>query len=131
MIIYDLKCLKKHKFEGWFQNAEAFKEQVSNGMVECPKCGSRDITMEWSIGGVVKSSNLEKSTAPNPAAAARQFIENNFDDVGDRFCAEAIRMKNGHSEKRNIRGKMTGAEEKTLEKEKIRFFKVALPKLDD
>ena len=27
MIIYDLKCKKNHKFEGWFKDRTAFEEQ--------------------------------------------------------------------------------------------------------
>ncbi len=39
MIIYDLKCKKNHKFEGWFKDSTAFEEQKKQNLITCPVCG--------------------------------------------------------------------------------------------
>jgi hypothetical protein len=57
-------------------------------------------------------------------------LEKNFEDVGANFSREALKMHYGVSEKRNIKGTSTKAEEEVLEKEGIKFFKVPVPRLD-
>ena len=43
MIRYALKCDKDHKFESWFQNADAFDALKAAGHVVCPDCGSTTV----------------------------------------------------------------------------------------
>jgi len=43
VIIYDLKCEKNHRFEGWFDDRAAFEAQKSGKFISCPVCGSTDI----------------------------------------------------------------------------------------
>ncbi|MDD2672363.1 MAG: DUF1178 family protein, partial [Syntrophales bacterium] len=45
MIIYDLRCVKNHGFEGWFKDRSAFEEQKSEKLIACPVCGSSDVAM--------------------------------------------------------------------------------------
>ena len=59
-----------------------------------------------------------------------EFLEKNFEDVGTDFAREALKMHYDVSEKRNIRGTGTEAEEEMLKKEDIKFFKVPIPRLD-
>ena len=51
----------------------------------------------------------------------------NFDDVGCNFAGEALKIHYGVSEPRNIMGVSTEKEEKTLEKEGIKVFKIPVP----
>lgn len=44
MVIYDLNCTRGHRFEGWFQDLEAYQAQAAGGQLECPACGSREIS---------------------------------------------------------------------------------------
>jgi hypothetical protein len=127
VIVYDLICGKKHRFEGWFKNSDVFKEQISKSMVNCPKCGGADVRMECAIGSVgrAKNEDLDNETMKRGlASASRKFIEQNFDDVGPEFTSEAIKIKYGNSRERNIRGSMTVSDEETLKK-------VSLPKTND
>ncbi|MDA9620060.1 DUF1178 family protein [Alphaproteobacteria bacterium] len=39
MILFDIKCSDGHIFEAWFQNNEAYEQQIENDLVECPLCG--------------------------------------------------------------------------------------------
>ncbi|RVV98968.1 DUF1178 family protein [Mesobaculum littorinae] len=43
MIRYALRCAEDHRFESWFQSADAFDRLVAAHHVQCPACGSRDI----------------------------------------------------------------------------------------
>ena len=45
MIIYDLKCEKGHKFEGWFKDQQTWTLQNSQKLVLCPVCNSTNIEM--------------------------------------------------------------------------------------
>ena len=44
MKVLNLQCHFKHDFEGWFGSEEDFRNQLSKEMIECPMCGSREIT---------------------------------------------------------------------------------------
>jgi len=44
MIVFDLRCEDNHVFEAWFRNSEAYELQVQDGHVQCPFCGSQEIT---------------------------------------------------------------------------------------
>ncbi len=39
MILFDIKCSGGHVFEAWFQNNNAFDQQLKQDLVECPLCG--------------------------------------------------------------------------------------------
>ena len=43
MIRYSLKCARDHRFESWFQSAEAFDALRSQKFLSCPDCGSEDV----------------------------------------------------------------------------------------
>ena len=50
---FSLGCEHNHEFEGWFSDADAIVQQLQEGLLECPFCGS---------------TNLEKGlSAPNLA----------------------------------------------------------------
>ena len=58
------------------------------------------------------------------------YLNKNFDDVGDRFAEIALKMHYGEKEKRKIKGNTTNAEEELLREEGVQFIKIPLPKLD-
>jgi len=53
-----------------------------------------------------------------------KMIELAFEDVGEDFYDEAIKMYTGESEKRAIKGTLTENEEAELDEEGISFFKL-------
>ena len=110
MVIYDLICDSGHQFEGWFKNADDFEAQQSCGMLECPVCGTQAIGKLPVAPHVGKKSNSiaesqEVAIGDNVADAYEQlqdmlsqvheFIEHNFEDVGNRFTDEALSMHRG------------------------------------
>ena len=136
MIIYDLKCGKNHKFEGWFNDRVAFEAQRSEKLISCPVCGSSDVEIvpsTISILGKDMRTEQEKSKEISPMKAIQLFQEyltKNFDDVGEKFAEVAMKIHKGEEEKRNIKGTTTKEDEETLKDAGVQFYKVSVPKLD-
>lgn len=130
MIAYDLKCINGHTFEGWFEDANSYEKQKKEGLLACPVCNHSDVTKIFSTftigGGEVAPASKIPDTQIDLHRLGRSimdYVEKNFDDVGADFAEEALKMHYGVTESRSIRGVSTEAEEKTLKKEGIQFFK--------
>ena len=137
MIVYDLVCRDNHKFEGWFKDLAAFEDQKKNKLIVCPVCGSSDVDMvPPSLAIMGKGSETETDRQPSgqsPEISLKMlndFIEKNFDNVGNRFAEVALKIKRGEEEKRNIKGYTTKDEEETLKEEGVQFIKIPMPKLN-
>ncbi|MGB5217540.1 MAG: DUF1178 family protein [Smithella sp.] len=139
MIIYDLKCEQGHTFEGWFQDRENWILQNSRSLVSCPVCNSTKIDIVPSsitIMGKDKDTRAEnKSQSKEMSSLAalkmlQQYVNKNFEDVGDKFAEVALNMHYGNEENRNIKGTSTPEEEKNLKEEGVKFIKIPSVKLD-
>jgi hypothetical protein len=134
MIAYDLTCSNGHVFEGWFDSMESFEEQNKKKMVSCPYCDTTRIKKMISPVSV-KKPRPAPSALPDTidygklAREVVKYVQDNFDDVGSGFAAEALKIHYGVTEKRNIRGSATSEEEKTLKEEGVEFFKIPLPEI--
>lgn len=136
MIVFDLECYQGHIFEGWFDGLDSFEDQNSKGLVTCPYCDDTRVRRVMSPVAVRKSSpeaqtDLQSIDYPRLARELAEYLHKNFDDVGPKFAAEALKIHYGVAEKRNIRGSATTDEENTLREEGIEFFKVPLPQIDN
>ncbi len=71
MIKYQLVCEKGHKFEGWFQNSDAFSEQCAAGILSCPICETVNVRRALMAPNLA-SPKTRKTKAPGeqPAEAA-------------------------------------------------------------
>ncbi len=137
MIIYDLKCINGHKFEGWFKDRANYEEQILSRMVTCPVCGADDLNiMPAALAILGKEAKPAAKDDPRVLSTDRalqllhNFLEKNFQDVGDRFCEVALGIHRGDEEERNIKGTTTVSEEELLREEGVKFHKIPLPKLD-
>jgi len=136
MIIYDLVCEQGHKFEGWFQDGPSFQEQMETGLVQCPVCGTSQVSQRLSTGGTLRQrGHVSEQTGPskdpeNLLHAIQTVVEKHFQNVGSDFAKVALRIHYGVEEPRNIRGTTTEAEEQMLRDEGVEFFKLALPAPD-
>ena len=139
MIAFDLQCFNGHTFEGWFDDSGAYEEQNKKGLIACPICDDKNVYKIPSTFAIKSFKPVEAASAlPAPRiemeALTRKvvdYVEQNFDNVGADFTTEALKIHYGVSEPRNIRGVSTSEEEKTLEKEGIRYFKIPIPVLPD
>ncbi len=137
MIIYDLNCEKGHKFEGWFKDRKAFENQKSQSLISCPICGSSDVKMVPSAMSIMardtkttNRKNVEELSMPKAIKLFHEYINKNFDDVGNKFADVALKMHHGEEEKRNIKGTTTESEEDILREEGVQFLKIPVTKFD-
>ncbi len=137
MIIYDLKCDKNHKFEGWFNDRAAFESQKSKKLITCPICGSSGVEMVPStiaiLGKDFRESEQGKSKEVSPLKAIQlfqEYLSKNFDEVGDKFAEVALKIHSGEEGRRNIKGTTTKEDEDALREAGVQFFKISVPKLD-
>ncbi len=136
MIIFDLKCNNGHKFDGWFKDRQSFIEQNLQKLVSCPVCSSCSIEIVPSSVAIMSkdarsTGKMEKEISPLKALKAlQQYIDKNFEDVGNNFAEVALKIHYGEEESRNIRGTTTSQEEKNLKEEGVDFIKIPIPKMD-
>lgn len=145
MIVFDLKCRKKHVFEAYFADTAAYESQARGGEIACPVCGdSRVAKAPMAPNIAVGSRGAREAPAPGRAPARRpgppsapevaqavatlrkmrSFIERNFDHVGGRFPEEARKIHYGEVEHRNIYGDATREEVVSLEDEGIEIGEI-------
>jgi len=136
LIIYDLKCEQGHTFEGWFKDRETWITQNSKKLVSCPVCNGTNIEIIPSSITIMGKNSKEENRLQNkeiPATAIRmlhQYIDQNFEDVGDKFAEIALKIHYGDEGKRNIKGTSTPKEEENLKEEGVQFIKIPLIKMD-
>ncbi len=137
MIIYDLKCEKGHKFEGWFKDRSAFENQKSKRLITCPVCGNSDVEMIPSTMSImardtkaINRENVEELSMPRAIKLFHEYLNKNFDDVGKKFADIALKIHHGKEEKRNIKGTTTESEEDILREEGVQFIKIPVTKFD-
>ncbi len=135
MIVYDLQCASGHTFEGWFENRKAYEDQGRKRLIACPVCSNTSVAVVPSTFGIKAAPTSsekahDKSEKWITIEETMGFLEKNFEDVGANFSREALKMHYDVTEKRNIRGTSTKAEEEMLKKEDIEFIKIPIPQLD-
>ena len=121
MIRYALKCIVEHEFEAWFSSSSGFDEQVAQGFVECPMCGSKAVTKAIMAPMVrTKGKDAPGSLAEAQQAVAealhrlRRHVESTHDYVGDSFADEARDIHQGMAPDRPIYGEATPDEVRGL-----------------
>lgn len=146
MIVFDLACRPAgHRFEGWFASNQAFEEQSARGLVQCPHCGSGDVSkaaMAPSLGrkgnqiadAPTPPRNLS-TVKPNPAlqevmvkmAALQAQALQQSTWVGDQFAAQSRAIHYGEREEAAIHGQATIAEAEALIEEGIAVMPLPFP----
>ena len=139
MIVYDLMCDDNHRFEGWFKDAAELERQQKTGLLECPVCGTAQVRKipspsRINLTSTASSESPElsalKAEAQHIATKIHDYVAKNYEDVGDKFAHEALRIHYGEADQRNIRGTATKQEITTLNDEGIDAFQLPV-KADD
>ncbi|SRR5579871_4450210 len=142
MIVFELKCSKNHRFEGWFASGDDFESQRERGMLSCPTCGTASVS-KLLTAKIRKSDHEPAAAAPASAKAKsqrnvatldpRQFMAlvdhvlANSEDVGERFPEEARRIHRKEIPERSIRGKASQDEVEELLDEGISVLPLPVP----
>ncbi len=144
MILYDLRCSQSHQFEAWFKDSAAFDKQAKRGHIECPVCSDTAIEKaimapRLSTSTRKKGLEYERPNLPVPSTDLRnegrasevareileavgkiqKHVEENCEDVGDKFADEARAIHYGETKERGIFGKATASEVEDLVEENI------------
>jgi hypothetical protein len=138
MIVFELICPDRHRFEGWFASSEDFDGQKAAGLLSCPVCSRAGVEklLTAKIGkgepardGRRNVSNVKPAQADAGSKPTLKdvvdFILANTEDVGKAFPEEARRIHYKEAPHRNIRGVATKEETRDLIDEGIEV--VALP----
>lgn len=127
MIQYALKCTENHRFDSWFQSADAFDKLKAAGMVTCAVCGSGQVEKTMMSPRVAQPSTRSgkqqaerggaehrphdggplsrpASPAEQALAALKAHITKTSDYVGKDFVKEARAMHDGSAPERSIHG---------------------------
>jgi hypothetical protein len=139
MIKYDLRCDHDHTFEVWFRDSSSCDTQLAGGEVLCPQCASTTVQKALMAPSVAKSHSVDAGqnqvmTMAQQMQMLREFrrhVEQNSDDVGAEFPAEARRIHYGEAEHRNIYGEADLSEVKELIEEGIDIAPLPGPFRDD
>lgn len=148
MKVFDLCCRHGHRFEGWFASEADFAAQRERGLLSCPVCDDAAVTRlpsapRLNLGGS-EAPDAPREQSPVPARtaddaqpvpqerAARALVAlrellARTEDVGERFAEEARRMHYGEVAERNIRGRASAEDARSLLEEGVPVLPLPLP----
>jgi hypothetical protein len=152
MIVFDLACADGHRFEGWFASSDDFATQSRRGLVECPRCGSQQVSKAPMAPAVPRKGNQRReNAAPRQAvtggampaevtealhhlAQAQAKALEGSKWVGDKFAEQSRAMHYGERDVEVIHGRATPDEANELREEGVPVtplpFPVAAPGAD-
>ncbi len=136
MIVFDLECLNRHTFEGWFEDKKDLENQQQQGILKCPVCDTTSVIQKLHPIAIKKTSGQtgQKALQINHEAIAEltekvtEYVKNNYEDVGSDFTKQALKMHYGAQDYKNIRGTTTKEEDKILSKEGVPVLRLPVTK---
>jgi len=133
VIRFSLHCDQAHEFEGWFRDNADYDTQSKRGFVECPSCGSKNVSKALMAPAVSTGRKKEKMALVANAEQKRMMTElkqlaekmrENSDYVGDKFAEEARKIHFGETEARGIYGEATADEARDLIEDGVEFMPI-------
>lgn len=133
MIRYSLKCPDGHRFDSWFQNADAFGALQAAGQMSCAICGAGGVEKDLMSPGIASAipvgagPTTETTVAParpdlsqpgsdieKALTAWRKHVETHSEYVGGQFASEVRRIHEGAAPERLIHGEARPEEARKL-----------------
>ena len=137
MIVFELICPDRHRFEGWFASAGDFESQKAHGLLSCPVCSDSSIEklLTAKIGRPEAEPPPQQNAPPAHPEAVQprnlneliEYVLLNTDNVGREFPSEARRIHYKEIPQRDIRGLATGEEARELLDEGIAVMPLPIP----
>ena len=152
MIVFDLHCEHGHRFEGWFGSSDDYESQLARGLVECPECGTKQVSKAPMAPAVPAKGNTRADTpvsAPVPAqdgapisnrempAEVQQAMEKLAEAqakalkgstfVGEDFAKQSREMHYGERDEAPIHGQASLKEAKALVDEGVPVAPLPFP----
>ena len=132
MIVFDLACpTPGHVFEAWFASGDAFEEQLRRGLVQCPICGSAEVTKAAMAPRIASRPGCDdaKHLLAGLAEAQKRILAAS-ENVGDRFSDEARAIHLGEADTRSIHGRATREDADRLRAEGVAVAPLPFPIVD-
>ena len=127
MIRYALVCENEDAFEGWFGSSADYDRQESDGIIECPICGSHAVRKAPMAPAIARGKESEPRSPAALVQQVRDHIRTKFDYVGERFAEEARAIHDGDAADRPIWGEATPAEARELTEEGLAVAPLPAP----
>ena len=140
MIKYNLKCKNKHEFESWFSNSKEYEKLKKKKLLECIYCKSTQIEKSIMSPRVLnkrilskkyKNDKKEIEKIKNNLQNIRNFVEKNFEYVGDKFAKEVKDIYYDKKTDKKIYGTTTQKEREELKEEGIDLVSIPWIKKDN
>jgi hypothetical protein len=140
MIVFELICSDRHRFEGWFASGDDFDGQKARGMLSCPVCS--DSSIEKLLTAKIGTPEILAAHGELPVPAKQgerprnfneliDYVLMNTENVGKNFPGEARRIHRNEIPHRNIRGVATHEETRELLEEGIAVLPLPIPGRSD
>ena len=133
MIKYHLKCNNDHEFESWFSDSSEFDKLNKKKLLECIYCSSNKIQKSIMAPMISGTKSNEDSVSfvdqnlldeKNKLLKIRNYIEKNFEFVGDEFSKKVREVYYDKKTKKSIYGTTTSEEREELEEEGIDLLSI-------
>ena len=127
MIKYNLKCKHKHEFESWFLDSKEFEKLKSKKMIECIFCKTKSIEKSLMAPSILSQDQKQENQKSikyikkiqKDLLKMRNFVEKNFEYVGNNFPREVRNVYYDKRKNKNIYGSATPEETEELKEEGI------------
>ncbi|AJY19943.1 DUF1178 family protein [Burkholderia multivorans] len=132
MKVLDLQCPHGHRFEGWFASADEFESQLSRKLVECPVCGTTEVSRmpsapRLNLSGATQAQPIDPRALQAQVMRALREVLAKTENVGERFAEEARRIHYNEAPARSIRGVTTPEDAQALVEEGIDVMPLPIP----
>ena len=133
MIKYNLKCSNNHEFESWFSDSNEFERLNKKRLLNCIFCTSKKITKSIMSPRVLNSKekieinnskDKEFKKFKDDLTKLRNFVEKNFEFVGDKFAKKVRDIYYDKNENQRIYGTTTPEEREELMEEGIELTSI-------
>ena len=133
MIKYNLKCENDHEFESWFADSSEFERLNKKKLLECIYCSSNKIskTIMAPMVTAAKNEDINKSffdkkisREKNDLVKLRNYIEKNFEFVGNKFSEKVREVYYDKRSRKSIYGTATNEEREELAEEGIDLLSI-------
>ena len=133
MIKYNLKCSNNHEFESWFSDSNEFERLNKKKLLNCIFCTSKKITKSIMSPRVLNSKekieinnskDKEFRKFKDDLTKLRNFVEKNFEFVGDKFAKKVRDIYYDKNENQRIYGTTTPEEREELLEEGIELTSI-------
>ena len=133
MIKYNLKCNNDHEFESWFFDSSEFDKLNKKKLLECIYCSSNKIKKSIMAPMISRTKSQEDSASfldqnlsdkKNKLLKLRNYVEKNFEFVGNKLSEKAREVYYHKKTKKGIYGTTTSEEKEELEEEGIDLLSI-------